>query len=76
MVKVLTAPNVKAIPLTLKYAAQPAINKADAPIIRVNKFITYIFHIRSGEKTRTYSQEQKLFTRKRFPFPSFLSKSL
>jgi hypothetical protein len=39
MVNELTAPKVKAIPRTLKYAAQPAINNADAPIIRVNKFI-------------------------------------
>ena len=41
MVKELTAPKVKAIPRTLKYAAQPAINRADAPIIRVNKFIIH-----------------------------------
>ena len=39
IVKELTAPKVRAIPRTLKYAAQPAINNAEVPIIRVNKFI-------------------------------------
>jgi hypothetical protein len=46
IVKELTAPKVRAIPRTLKYAAQPAINNAEAPIIRVNKFILIFFHNR------------------------------
>ena len=76
IVKVLTAPKVKAIPLTLKYAAQPAIKSADAPIIRVNKFMILFFHNSLFRKTRTYSHIQKLFTEKRFPFPLFHPKFL
>tara|TARA_B100001093_G_C25912480_1_gene629148 strand:+ start:96 stop:281 length:186 start_codon:yes stop_codon:yes gene_type:complete len=55
IVKELTAPKVNAIPRTLKYAAHPAINNAEAPIIRVNKFIFEHFHIQWTEETRTYS---------------------
>ena len=32
MVNALTAPKVRAIPRTLKYAAHPAIKKAEAPM--------------------------------------------
>ena len=39
MVKELTAPKVSAIPLTLKYAAHPAMNRAAPPINNVNTFI-------------------------------------
>jgi hypothetical protein len=55
IVKELTAPKVRAIPRTLKYAAQPAINNAEAPIIRVNKFIPIFFHNPEFTKTRSYS---------------------
>ena len=61
IVKVLTAPKVRAIPRTLKYAAQPAINNAEAPIIRVNKFIQYFLSYSSLQENKNL-----------FPYPKVI----
>ena len=69
IVKELTAPKVKAIPRTLKYAAHPAMKRADPPIKSVNTFITSYLSKNRGRKTRTCSQIEILFTKEAFQFP-------
>ena len=41
IVNELTAPKVSAIPRTLKYAAQPAMKSAEAPMTKLNGFIVF-----------------------------------
>ena len=69
IVKELTAPKVRAIPRTLKYAAHPAMKRAAPPINSVNTFIQLSLCIKTIRKTRTCSHLGMLFTKHPFAFP-------